>query len=344
MKALKITVAVFGAILTYLITIIFLPVLKVKRQPHERSVRLELKSVPKCRSDIKIIVEGDLVSGWFYQAETAERTVPCVILSHGLGATKDMVLEDYALKFVEAGFAVISYDYRHYGESEGMPRQMYIGVKQIADLKGVVMFAKNRPEIDSKRIFLWGTSAGAIYGVIAASQDPDIAGVIAQCGAYDHKEDNKAGIDRDGRGFYLKLFIHAQRDKGRSRFGLSRHMLPTYGKPGTLAFIRGEGIYEGVSKLAKDSKTFKNEICAGFMLMPHAPDVIEASKQVRCPVLLQVCEKDEIVSPRSHLRLIENLDSWAKLIEYPIGHFDIYFDEAFDQATSDQIEFMKDII
>jgi hypothetical protein len=341
MKVIKIIGAIIGAILTYLVTIIFLPVLRVKRQPHEIADRLELTIAPECRSDVKIIVDGEAVSGWFYKPIGADRNIPCVILSHGFGATKDMVLEEYALKYVKAGFAAITYDYRHYGESEGMPRQIYHGLKQIADLKGVVMYAKNRPEIDSKRIFLWGTSAGGSYGIIAASQDPDIAGVIAQCGAYDHKEDSKTGIERDGWGFYLKLFIHAQRDKGRSRFGLSRHMIPAYGKPATLAFIRGEEIYKGVSKLAKNSKTFRNEICAGFMLMPQAPDVLEASKDVRCPVLVQVCEKDEIVSPRSHIRLIENLGHWAALIKYPIGHFDIYCGEDFEQAVNDQIEFIK---
>jgi len=40
----------------------------------------------------------------------------------------------YALHFVEAGFAALSYDYRHFGESEGEPRQVYSALKQYDDL------------------------------------------------------------------------------------------------------------------------------------------------------------------------------------------------------------------
>ena len=297
--------------------------------------------MPKCRSDIMIVVGGQIVSGWLYKPEIEGCAVPCIVMSHGLGATKDMVLEEYALRFVESGFAVITYDYRHFGDSEGMPRQLYSAVEQLEDLEGVIRYAKNEPSIDSKRIFLWGTSAGASYGIIEAALDCDIAGVIAQCGAYDRKEDSKTGVEREGIRFYLKLFMHAQRDKGRSRFGLSRHMIPTYGRAGSFAFIRGRNVYQGDSKLAEGSMTFKNEICAGSMLTPHAPDVVKVAKEVRRPVLIQVCENDGIVSPRSHVKLVENLGSWAKTITYPIGHFDIYVDEGFDQAITDQIEFLK---
>ena len=66
---------------------------------------------------------------------------------------------------------------------------------------------------------------------------------------------------------------------------------------------------------------------------------IDHAKDVECPVLLQVCEEDNLVSMGSALRTAEILGEHAELKRYPIGHFDIYTGEGFERAVGDQIEF-----
>jgi len=175
-----------------------------------------------------------------------------------------------------------------------------------------------------------------------ASEDHNLKGVICQCGAYDHKKDSKLYMDDLGMGFYLKLFMHAQRDKGRSRFGLSAHKYPAYGKAGSIAMISRPGAVEGIRLLTKESTTFVNETCARLALMPHIKDPIEASKDVTCPVMLLVCEKDNLVSTTSHERVVENLKN-PLVKTYPVGHFDIYVGEWFENATDDMIKFLKEL-
>jgi len=251
-------------------------------------------------------------------------------------------LEKYALKFVQNGYGALTYDYRHYGDSDGMPRQLYCGKEQIEDLKGAITYARSRKEIDSDKIVIWGTSAAGNYGILIASEDNRVAGVIAQCGAYDHEEDSKLYKERgDGMGFFLKLFVHAQRDKGRSRFGLSRHMISAYGMPGTTAMFRGKGVFEGAEHLAKDSVNFKNEICAGFLVMPQPKDPLKIAEKVKVPVLMLVCAYDEIVSPKSHVKMVEILGNLGEIKSYPIGHFDIYEGSNFETAVNDQLNFLK---
>ncbi|MBI9101111.1 MAG: hypothetical protein JEY99_01755 [Spirochaetales bacterium] len=65
--------------------------------------------------------------------------------------------------------------------------------------------------VDGTRIVLWGTSTSGAYGIINAAEDPNIAGVIAQCTPFDHKEDSKPYLARVGYGFFFKLLIHGQR-------------------------------------------------------------------------------------------------------------------------------------
>ena len=345
MIALNIILIILGALLTilliYLIIIIFFPVLKVKDQELEirRNHVSDTTLQPECRSDITIQSEGVDLSAWLYMPDSFSGTVPCIVMSHGFGATKDMILEQYALRFVKNGFAVLNFDYRHFGVSEGVPRQKFDMVKQVEDLKSVISFARQHKDIDKKKIALWGTSAAGGYGLIIAAEDKEIACVIAQCPALDSREDGKLALEREGLGFFLRLFMYAQRDKGRSKFRLSPHMVPIVGKPGTMAFIRAPGAFEGYSSLANTS--FINRICARALLNKNNYNPINFADQVKCPVLLCICRDDNLVSEKSYKATAEILGKKATVMVYPIGHFDIYQGDNFEKAVNDQINFLK---
>jgi len=345
MIALKIILIILGALLTilllYLIIIIFFPVLKVKDQELEirRNHASDTTPRPECRYDVTIKSEGVDLSAWLYMPDSFSGTIPCIILSNGFGGTKDMILEQYALRFVENGFAVLSFDYRHFGASEGIPRQKFDMVQQVEDLKSVISYARKHKDIDGSKIAVWGTSAGGGYGLIVAAEDREIACVISQCPGLDSKEDAKFALERDGLGYFLRLFMHAQRDKGRSRFRLSPHTVPIVGKPGTLAFIRAPGAFEGYSSLAYSS--FINRVCARALLNTNNYNPINFAGHVACPVLLCVCRDDNLVSEKSYRNAVEILGKLSTVKVYPIGHFDIYKGDNFEKAVNDQVLFLK---
>jgi len=64
------------------------------------------------------------LSAWLYLPLHQPAPFPCIIMGNGLGGTKDTGLEPYAIRFQNAGFAVLVFDYRYFGESEGTPRQL----------------------------------------------------------------------------------------------------------------------------------------------------------------------------------------------------------------------------
>ena len=158
----------FGILAGYLIIIAFYP-FKVETQPMEQ--KENDGNVPTCRQDFSSIVDGVTLSGWLYLPEDAAKPLPCVVLNTGFCGTKDFLLEKYALRFVEAGFAAISFDYRHFGDSQGDPRQIYSVSKQLEDNKAAVAFVRTRREIDAESIFLWGTSSSGNYGIMLAAED-----------------------------------------------------------------------------------------------------------------------------------------------------------------------------
>ena len=318
---------------------IFFPVLKVAKQPivSENVANAE----PDCRQDVNFRVNKTLVSGCLYLPAETDKPTPCIILTNGFCGTKDMILEKYALRFVEAGYAVLSFDYRHFGESEGEPRQLFSLPKQFEDIRAAVAFTRSRSEIDPDKIVIWGTSSSGTYGLAIAAEDKNIAAVIGQSPSLNEEENGKKLVKRDGIGWFLSLIIHAQRDKGRSRFGLSPHTFPAVGKPGTTAMLTAPGVYDAYKKIAMNSNTFKNEVCARIMFGSHGPDLFESAKKVKCPVLFHTCENDNINFPDADKRVEKILGDKLTIINYPIGHFDIYFGEYFEKSINNQISFLK---
>jgi uncharacterized protein len=334
-------VAIIAIVVCYLAFIIFHPALSLDLPKIER-VKND-KETPQCRQDVIFFADGVAVSAWLYLPGDTRETVPCVILSNGFGGTKDMVLEHYALQFVENNIAAIAFDYRYFGTSGGEPRQLFNGIKRQQDIKAAISFARNHQSINPDKIILWGTSAGAAYGINNASEDKRIAGVIAQCPSLDHKKDDKIILKREGLLFFLKLFMHAQRDKGRSRFGISPHMIPIVGKPGSFAFMTAPGAFEGYGSMVKESELFINGICARSLLMLQGPNPTKTAQLVECPVLLLICEHDNTVAPDSHTEVAQILGDKATLVKYPIGHFDIYHGDHFKKAVAEQVKFIQSL-
>jgi len=328
-------------IIVYLATVIFSPLLSVAKQPLQKVRKKDGIQTPACRKDIHFKVGDTQLSGWLYLPEDLSTPPGCVIMGHGFGGTKDALLEPYALRFVEAGIAVITFDYRHFGESRGEPRQLFSPARQIEDHRAAIAYARSLKETDPDKIAIWGTSASSGYGLILAAQDKKIACVISQTPGLDEDEEGKMMLEREGLGFILQLIMHAQRDKGRTRFGLTPHKIPMVGKPGTFAILTAPGVFEGYSRLVA-SKNFVNEVCARIMFDGDQYNPMDYVNDVKCPVLLLVCEKDNLVSENSYARAVKILDEYAVVKKYPVDHFGLYAGEYFEKSIKEQISFLNE--
>jgi len=57
------------------------------------------------------------------------------------------------------------------------------------------------------------------------------------------------------------------------------------------------------------------------------------------PRRLEICDHDSL-APIS-TETAKELEKYAKVKHYPIGHFDIYTGDNFEKSVSDQLEFFK---
>jgi pimeloyl-ACP methyl ester carboxylesterase len=104
---------------------------------------------------------------------------PAVVLFHGSGPEPRN--EFMGHWFAEHGIAALTYDKRGVGGSTGDFRTVPF-TDLAADGLAAVALLKARPDIDPKRIGVWGLSQGGWLGPLAASESRDVAFVIAVSG------------------------------------------------------------------------------------------------------------------------------------------------------------------
>lgn len=260
-------------------------------------------------------------------------------MGHGFGGTKDMGLAAYALRFQAAGYAVLVFDYRYFGESSGEPRQLIWIPDQLEDWAAAIEFSRSRKEIHTEKIALWGTSMSGGHVIVSAARDHKIACVAAQCPGLDGRETALIAFKRHGIGHGLKMLFHGQRDIVRSWLGLSPHKIPIFGKPDTVACLTTPDAFDAAEKLVQAG--FVNEVCARINIRGDKYRPVKHAANVRCPVLLQICDNDALVPPHTTGESIQRLGQKATVVHYPIGHFDIYFGDNFEKAVGDQLAFFN---
>lgn len=113
---------------------------------------------------------GTDCAAWFYPGTNGG----CVIMTGGFGVTKEPGTDLFARRFNDAGFAVLAFDYRHLGESGGLPRQVAPIREQLADWHAAITFAAGLPGVDPARLAVWSFSGsgGHILKIAARNWRP----------------------------------------------------------------------------------------------------------------------------------------------------------------------------
>src|SRR4051812_4254533 len=123
------------------------------------------------RIDVSFLSGGERCAAWLYRPEGSGPHA-CVVLAHGFGGVRYARLDAFAERFARAGFAALVFDYRHFGDSEGEPRQVIDIRRQLDDWRSALAFVRSLEDVDADRIALWGTSfSGGHVATIAAEDD-----------------------------------------------------------------------------------------------------------------------------------------------------------------------------
>ena len=269
-----------------------------------------------------ILSEGVSMHATVYQPRTAPLPLPTIVMSHGWGGTAAM-LRPQAQEFAQAGYLVIAFDYRGWGESAARVirppaaspemagggdgaaemreiREVVDPLDQAMDIQNVIHWAMGEPAVDKARVGLWGTSFSGGLVVHVAARDPRVRALVSQVGYMGQP------IASAPAGVLEKSYGDATR---RARGELA------YPAPGA----REVGNLRGAPLREK------------FLLYAPVEDVARAGK---CAMLFIAAENEELFDNRAHPRLAyERANEPRSYVVIPgISHYGIY-GEARERAT-----------
>ncbi len=221
---------------------------------------------------------------------------PCVVMAHGLGGTRAAGLEPFAKRFAEAGLAVLVFDYRGFGKSDGTPRQVVDVRMQLQDWAAAIAHARSLEDIDPQRIALWGSSFSGGLVIAAAVEDGRVAAVSSQGGMLDGRAALVHLLQSEGPVQLAKVSILATLDAARAALGLPRVMLPVVGEPGSMAVLTTPDSKPGY--LAITPPDWVNQISLAWMLtLPlFRPNIMAA--RLPCPTLFCMPSRMRWCRPR----------------------------------------------
>jgi len=118
--------------------------------------------------------DGTGLKGWLVPHPKPKGVV---VLSHGLGAERSDLL-DMVPFLHRAGYALLLYDFRAHGESEG--RQVTLGYLESGDLVGALDLLASRDDLAKLPWALYGLSMGAAPCILVAAVDKRVKAVVAE--------------------------------------------------------------------------------------------------------------------------------------------------------------------
>lgn len=280
---------------------------------------------------------NDVCIGHLYGAETSGRRT-CVVLCHGFGGTQDTpAFTANARDFAAAGYLALTFDYRNFGESSGLPRQLVDIAGQLDDIAAAVAHVRRHPGVDPDRIVLWGTSLGGGHVVTAAARDPRIAAVIALIpyNGFPKKVEGRSAAAT------LRLLGVTVLDAVRGALRLAPIYIKQVGTPGELAVMASFQAQQTIEGMT--SATWRNQVAPRSLLDMWRYKPGDHATFVRAPLLVCIGMQDKETQASDAEQLADHAPR-GELKAYEFAHFDFYRDEVRQRVTAHQLEFLQRVL
>jgi hypothetical protein len=189
------------------------------------AAELEVAGFPTvARRSVSLWSDGTRLAGdLFYPkaAPEAGEKLPAIVLCHGWGGTKAHLNQQIAPRFAAAGYVVLAFDYRGWGDSDSrlivegeMPkpdadgfvtvraravRELVDPLDQQEDIDAAISFVEGEALVDVERIGIWGSSFGGGHVVWRAGNDARVKAVVAQVGPMDQRSSTAAALAARGQ-------------------------------------------------------------------------------------------------------------------------------------------------
>lgn len=147
-------------------------------QAHSQTIKKNKSTVNMKKVNFKS--EGlNLVGNLYYPQNYEEgKQYPAIVVSGSWTTVKEQMAGLYAQKLAAEGFITLAFDFRNFGESEGEPRFYESPSLKKEDIKNAITYLESLSEVSNAQIGAFGVCAGAMYTLMAASEDSRVKSVV----------------------------------------------------------------------------------------------------------------------------------------------------------------------
>jgi len=288
------------------------------------------------RRDVEFVAEGTTLRGWMFTPGDAQGASPAIVMTHGYNCIKELYLDRYAEAFCRSGFAVLAYDNRNFGDSDGEPRQELDPWQQLRDYRHAITFLQTQSFVDPARIGIWGTSYAGGHVLVVAAIDRRVKCVVSQVPTI---SGFRGMLRRIQPGAWEGLRKSFDDDRMNRFLGKPPKMVPMVtdpNAPGEASHASADAwdFFTGKSAPAADQWRFKkwrNEITLRSIEMYSEYEPGSYIERIApTPLLMLVGTHDVVAVTDEALAAFNAARGIKKLHLFPGGHFSSYTDQFDD--------------
>ena len=254
-----------------------------------------------------------------------------VLLCHGYTGVKDLYLPDNAKTLNDAGYVVMTFDYKGWGESEGT-RSRLAPYSRVADVQAAMTYLGMQPEADAGRIGLYGTSYGGATVSWTGAVDQRAKCIVSVVGIGNGAR-WMSRVRRVDEWFDLQERSKEDREK-RASTGESEYV------------DRSEILLPDrqSAELAAAARR-NNPAAVGTIPLEYVDDTIGfnpewiVDKISPRPILFITSDNDRLVLPEESEQLYAHAGDPKKLVVLKgYGHYEVYSEPAFSEVMAATLE------
>jgi uncharacterized protein len=250
-----------------------------------------------------------------------------IVLCHGYTGVKDLYLPDNARVLNEAGYIVLTFDYKGWGESEGSPSRL-APYSRVYDVQSALTFMTTLPQVNAERLGIYGTSYGGATVVWVGAIDERVKCIVSVVGI-GHGKRWMRSVRRPDEWYDLLERSDADRVKrvqtGNSEFAeRSEILLPDRQSAELAAAAR------------RDNPSAVNTIPLEYVddTLGFNPEWVVDNIAPR-PILFITSDNDRLVPPEESEQLYARAGDPKKLIVLKgYGHYEVYVEPAFSEVMA----------
>ncbi len=287
------------------------------------------------KQPISFYSEGFRLSGDLFTPEgVKEERRAGVVLCHGYTGVKDLYLPDNARVLNEAGYMVLTFDYKGWGASEGS-RSRLAPMSRVADVQAAMTFLGLQPNVDPEQLGLYGTSYGGATVVWAGAIDHR-ARCIVSCVGVGHGQRWMRSVRRPDEWHDLLARSKADREArvltGQSAMADRSEILLADRQSADLAAAARRDNPNAIGTLPLE---FIDDT-----LQFHPEWVVD--KIAPRPILFITTDDDRLVPPEESASLYARAGEPKRLVTLKgFGHYEVYVEPAFSQVMRETVNWFE---